>query len=135
VNLGARKPLRRSVDDAMLPLINLVFLLMVFFLLVGALASPEVLQVEPPRAEALQPQDAGRHSLLIAADGRLGLDREVFTREALPARAAAWVRAHPGESLQVKADAAFEARALVGILRSLRAAGVADVRLMAADAG
>lgn len=134
MKLGTPRPAARSVDDSMLPLINLVFLLMVFVLLLGAVAVPEVLPVQPPQATALRPGQAGHRGLLIAADGRLALDGEVFGAPALPARAAAWARRHPGQRLQVKADARFDAGALLRLLHVLREAGIEDLRLLAEDA-
>ena len=127
-------PRRARADDAMLPLINVVFLLMVFFMLVGALSPPEAFDLVPPRSNALDPSDAGARSLIVAADGRLGLGREAFAREQLPARAAAWRMQNPDAVLQVKADAAADTQAVLDVLDTLQAAGIARVELLAAGA-
>lgn len=131
-----RTPVRPKAngDDQMLPLINLVFLLLVFFMLVGAITPPEPFEIDAPQARQLDPADAGSRSLIVAADGRLGLGREVFAADDLPARAAAWQRAHPGEPLQVKADARLEAQRVVAMLGVLQDAGVRRISLLAADA-
>ena len=121
-------------DDQMLPLINLVFLLLVFFMLVGALTPPEAFELDAPRASRLDPADAGNRSLILAADGRIGLGRAVFAADELPARAAAWQREHPGQAMQVKADAALEAQQVVALLGVLHGAGVERVSLLAANA-
>ena len=118
----------------MLPLINVVFLLMVFFMLVGALAPPEALPVRPARAATLDPADASSGSLVVAADGRLGLAGEVFASDQLAARVAAWRAQQPHAVLQVKADAGAEAQGVLDVLEALRAAGVPRVELMAAPA-
>lgn len=121
-------------DDQMLPLINLVFLLLVFFMLVGALTPPEAFEINAPRARQLDPADAGSRTLILAADGRVGLGRAVFAVEDLPTRAAAWRRQHPGEGLQVKADAQLEAQRVVALLAVLHDAGVQRVSLLAESA-
>lgn len=127
--------MRRASDDANLPLINLVFLLMVFFLLVGTLAAPEALQVEPPVSQQLPRDraDADPDGLVIAADGRMALGAETLTDAGLDARLSKWAQENPGTHLRLKADANLEARTLVRILRRLRAAGVEHVRLLASD--
>ncbi|TDU31548.1 outer membrane transport energization protein ExbD [Panacagrimonas perspica] len=117
----------------MLPLINVVFLLMVFFMLVGSLSVRDVLEIEPARARQLAPADAGSGTLVIAADGRLGWGRRIFALDQLKAQAAAWQARHAGQTLEVKADAALEARAVVDILGVLRDAGIVQVKLLAAN--
>lgn len=130
----ARRARRAQRDEETLPLINLVFLLLVFFMLVGALSPPEAFDVDAPRAQRLAAADAGSHSLVLARDGRLGLGRAAFAPEELPARAAAWQQAHPGQVLQLKADAAAEAQHVVAVLEVLHRAGVERVSLMAVKA-
>ncbi|MGH8518058.1 MAG: ExbD/TolR family protein [Panacagrimonas sp.] len=125
-------PPRARADDAMLPLINVVFLLMVFFMLVGALSPPEAFELVPPRSNTLNPADAGGRSLIVAADGRLGLGREAFAQEQLAAHAATWLAQNPGAVLQVKADAAAEAQSVLEVLEVLQAAGITKVELLAA---
>ena len=126
-------PRRAGSGDTMLPLINIVFLLMVFFMLVGSLAPSEALEIEPARSQELTPADEGHRSLVIAADGRLAIGGEVFGLGQLPAHAATWRARHAGEPLEVKADAALEAQAVVSILETLRDAGITQVRLLAAN--
>lgn len=126
-------PRRSRTDEAMLPLINIVFLLMVSFMVVGALSPPDAFDLDPPRSETLPPSDAGAHSLIVAADGRLGLGRQAFPREQLAGRAAAWRAQNPDAVLQVKAAAAADTQAVLEVLDVLRAAGIARVELLAAQ--
>lgn len=126
------KPRRSRTEDVMLPLINIVFLLMVSFMLVGALSPPDAFDLDPPRSTTLIPSDAGAHSLVVAADGRLGLGRESFARDQLAARAIAWHAQNPDAVLQVKADAAADTQAVLEVLEVLRASGIQRVELLAA---
>jgi len=134
VRLPSATP-RRIVGtgNSMLPLINVVFLLMVFFMLVGSLSPRDAVDIEPARAHRLALADTGDGALVIAADGRLGWGRQVFTLGELGAQAAAWQARHGGQTLEVKADAALEAGTVVGILETLRGAGIAQVKLLAAN--
>lgn len=130
-------PPRRKVagsGDSMLPLINVVFLLMVFFMLVGSMAPRDALEIEPARAQELELADVGSRSLVMAADGRFALGDAVFEGEQLRAQAATWSARHPGETLELKADAALEAQAVIGVLETLRDAGVSRTKLLALNA-
>ncbi len=115
----------------MVPMINVAFLLLTFFLLLGRFGRPDILGVDPPRATRAAPASVGEADvLLLARDGRMALGREPIESRDLAMRAAAWQAEHPGEALRVKADAAAEAVDLVERLEILRDAGVAEVRLL-----
>lgn len=123
---------RRTGDD-MLPLVNIVFLLLIFFMLAGAVSTPDPLNVQPPRSMVDAAGDRLPSMLVVGADGRLALGREVFTLEGLAPRIDAWLTAAPpGFPLTVKADAETEALAIVTLLEALKRQGVTHVRLMTA---
>lgn len=118
----------------MLPLINVVFLLMVFFMLVGSMAPRDALDIEPARATDLALADAGSRSLVMASDGRFALGDAVFAPGQLSAQAATWNARHPGETLEIKADAALEAQSVIAVLETLRDVGIARTKLLAINA-
>lgn len=124
--MRARKARRRvgGVDDGVLPLINVVFLLLIFFMVAGRLAVGDPFRIEPLRAAGEGAPPGGEPLLLVAADGRLALDGEAVERAVLPARLAG------AERLRVKTDAAADSLAVARLLAELRAAGVAEARLM-----
>ncbi|SEA90386.1 ExbD/TolR family protein [Rubrimonas cliftonensis] len=121
-----RKPRRRTggVDDGVLPLINVVFLLLIFFMVAGRLAAGDPFEIAPTRAAMEGPAPGEAPLLLVAADGRLALDGAEISWDALPAALSGARR------LRVKADGAADSVALARLLASLRAAGVSEARLM-----
>jgi len=117
----------------MLPLVNIVFLLLIFFMLAGAVSAPDPLAVQPPRSMNDASGDDLPSMLVVGSDGRLALGREVFTIEGLPPRIDAWLSVvPPGFPLTVKADANAEALGIVNLLEVLKQQGVVNVRLMTA---
>jgi biopolymer transport protein ExbD len=69
-------PRPRDDDERVLPLINVVFLLLIFFMLAGALAPADPFRVDPPLSRSEAPPPAEPLTLLIGADGELALDGE-----------------------------------------------------------
>lgn len=121
-------------DYDLLPLINIVFLLLVFFLLSATLAPVDDLDHLPASAQAR----AGRDEpsvLRVRADGALEFAGVPLPPAELPAAARAWQQAHPDLALPVEADAGASAPAFLRLLHSLRDAGVQQVRLRARPAG
>ena len=123
-----------GLDRQMLPLINIVFLLMVFFMLVGTLTRPAVFQPEPLLTRSGTPVGQARDTLLVSGEGLLGFDDERFDLDQLDAFLRRWQSAHPQGTLRIRADAQLEARKLVQILSASHRAGVQQVQLMAAPA-
>ena len=118
------QPRRRHRADADVPTINLVFLLLVFFLLTATLAPPDPLGVAPPEGEgtAAPPGEA----VSVAADGTLALAgaRGEAALAALASR-------EPGP-LVLRADAGLPGEALAALLPRLRAAGATRIDLVLA---
>lgn len=127
-----RRPSPAAEHEGTLPLINVVFLLLIFFMVAGALERLDAFPVEAPRADAGEAAPPEEEVVLIGADGRLAFGTEIFpSAEALAGRVA---RARGGgeqRPLTVKADAGAEAAAVVEILHGLRAAGIRRVMLLA----
>ena len=124
-----------SEDDRILPLINVVFLLLIFFMVVGSLSAADPFAIEPLRSangEAGDPRDV---VLLIGADGRLALDGAEVEAAALQAAVAERLSAASHPEVHVKADGGAEAAAVVGVLETLRRAGAGRVRLMTVPDG
>jgi biopolymer transport protein ExbD len=126
----------RKIDseERILPLINVVFLLLIFFMLAGRLTDSGPFRVTPPEsAEAAAPQAPAEvpreATLLLAADGRLSLDGVVLEQSALLAAMAGRLAGNPGLAVRLKADGAAEATEVVAVMEILRDAGIARVQL------
>ncbi|MEM1064084.1 MAG: biopolymer transporter ExbD [Pseudomonadota bacterium] len=118
-----QSPSRRAL--AILPMINLAFLLLMFFLLTATIAPVPRVDLALSGAAATSAA-AAPDALFIAADGRVfyaGLEGSVVF-DAIAARDQA-------APLEIRADAALDARQLAGILPRLAALGVSEVTLVA----
>lgn len=132
------RPPRRRRTETLLPMVNVVFLLLIFFLISAKLSPPEPFAVTLPEALA-EVGTEGEFTLHLSATGDLGfLDQtgEAEVRAALAlARAnfcesADCVAAPP--SLLLRADAAAPAARLAALLPQLAGLGFAQVYLATA---
>ena len=120
MDFGARPARPRS--ESVVPMINVVFLLLIFFLMTATIVPPRPLEATPP--EAATAETAGRgETLHVGADGTLAYG-DVRGEAALGA-------VPPGTGLLVRADAGLPAADLARILARLAEAGVTDIRLVA----
>jgi biopolymer transport protein ExbD len=120
MDFGARP--RRPRGESVVPMINVVFLLLIFFLMTATITPPDPFGATPPEARAAERPERGQ-TLHVGPDGALALG-DLRGEAALAAIAA-------DAPLLVRADASLPASVLAGVLARLAEAGVADVRLVA----
>ncbi len=118
-----RKRRQSTRREPTIALINIVFLMLVFFMVAGTLARPldtDLRLVRTAELEGRAPPD----TLVVHADGRL-----MYRGEAI-ASVEAFYDARPEaerERVRVVPDAALPAVTLVNLARDLRAAGASSV--------
>lgn len=127
MKLPARETRRRA--ENLVPLINVVFLLLIFYMVTATLVRPDLFPVLPPasKSEAKAADEEAR--ILLAADGRLALDNHAIDRAALGPRIAARLAEKPGLRIVLKADARVPAKMLLAVMDLLREAGLRKVVL------
>ncbi len=122
----------RSSEENVLPLINVVFLLLIFFMIAGSLSATAPFELEPPEAASPQPTDAPSGGITIAADGRIAFGDEEVPLDALAERARRWREQRDGgRPLALRADGGTPSERLLEVIDALRQAGVERVRLLA----
>jgi len=112
-------------------LVDVVFLLLIFFLLAGSLQSGAPFEVVPPEGSVGLTLGEGPVAVWLAADGRVALGDEILAPESLVDRLSAVL---PGSSeVRLTADARARARHLLPVLEALREAGAGEIELVVRD--
>lgn len=132
MKLSARLEASRlaSIDDRIMPLINIVFLLLIFFLVAGAIREVEPVEVDPPRSVVEAESVADALTIYVASDGRIALGDTLLERDAFDQAIAAAVTADPDQPIRIVADRGVEAVNVISILETLRASGSSRVKLV-----
>jgi biopolymer transport protein ExbD len=115
-------------------MVNIVFLLLIFFMLAGRIAPAGPFPVTPPPSKSAGDLEPADLSLLVAADGRIALDGEIMTEEAVFEHIRRRIRTAGVRPATVTADGATAAGHVLKILDRLRGAGLRRVVLVAEDA-
>lgn len=122
---------RQRLDFA-LPTINVIFLLMLYFLVAGTLAERDELSVLPPTTTPLPAERLPRPLLLVTDDGRLVLDGIPVVPADIGDRAPVALEAARASELNLLVPAAMPAEPFLALLARLDAAGV-PVRLVTVE--
>lgn len=128
-----RKVTRRNnepEDFQMAPMIDMVFLLLVFFMTVATVAkSQRTVELELPDSEESKvPEDAsGRGILSVDAEGNFYIGEEVLTIEQIKAAISARIKADPELQIQVRADKNTEYSHVQKLLRTAAESGAYEI--------
>ena len=128
---GRRGP--RNDEERILPLINIVFLLLIVFMLAGQLNASDPFRIEPPFSISEGQAKERGMTILMDASGRLALDGAVIEAAALKEEVAARVAGGSIGEVRLKADGEVDAAKVVALLELLRDAGVETLQLLAAS--
>jgi biopolymer transport protein TolR len=127
-----RRPHRAPDEDArVLPLINIVFLLLIFFMITGHMSAQAPFELEPVQsASGSHPQSEGL-TVFMGSDGRLAVDGNPLTLQELEAL----VRSRQADDdaslrIRLQADGRTEAIRVVAVMEGLRAAGMERLELL-----
>jgi biopolymer transport protein ExbD len=111
------------------PLVDVVFLLLVFFMLVSRLDVPQTIAVEPP-AESCVGTLRGSVLIRIAPDGGLDLNGQVIAISDLPSTIRPFLDKDPHTRFLVKSAYEAPLQDLVQVLDGLHASGAEDPTLI-----
>ncbi len=117
---------RRTQDDLTLdvtPLIDVVFLLLIFFMVTTTFASRSGIGVKLPESKAKERPPSHVIELTLTAKGELFLDKGKVAPGQLGKALTAMAKAHAGEVVVIRADAAVHHGRVVKAMDAARAAG------------
>ncbi len=117
-------------SETIVALIDVVFFLLIFFMLIGRMDATAPFEVMPPIARTGADMPAGGVTLSVAADGALAFDGTPIARDDLPATLARRLRDTPGLRLRINAHRDAELRHVLPLVALAEAAGVPEVVLV-----
>lgn len=108
---------RHQSDDSLIPLINIVFLLLVFFMVAGQIRASAPAEIDLAQSSASNgPPSPPAMALHINVQGNIWLDGAPLTPEQLTT---ALNELEPGQSISLYADRQLKAEQLSQVLNSL----------------
>lgn len=117
-------------DDNMIPLINIVFLLLIFFMIAGHISQNND-DITVPDTQTDKPADQELSILQIDAAGQLMFQHQPLSLEALQAENLPSSWPSPSQGIAIQADKTLTADVLSSVLQSLRAQQFASIVLYA----
>ncbi|MFK7751583.1 MAG: ExbD/TolR family protein [Sedimentitalea sp.] len=117
-------------SETIIALIDVVFFLLVFFMLIGRMDATAPFDVAPPIALGGTDMPAGGATLSVSATGELALDGETIDASGLSETLSALVALDPEILLRVNAHRDAELRHVLPLISRAEALGLRDVVLV-----
>lgn len=111
------------------PLIDIVFLLLVFFMLTSTFMVPEAIELELPESSSATVTDITPIIVSLDQTGQLALNGERIEQEQLRGAIEALLKQDADSAITLKSDARTEVQQLLAVMDEIRAAGGTDVAL------
>ena len=124
----AEKQSQRRVTLDMSPMMDIVFLLLIFFLVTSTFLPDSGMDLELPESTTATQSELAPTMISVAEDGALRLDGEAISVEELQQRVAALPQSDR-QRITVRADARVDYGVIVRIMDALRNAGVNGLSL------
>ena len=122
-------PPRRQFET-LIPLINVVFLLLIFFLLAGTMSPPDPVAVALPQGELNDRERDLPATLVMEADGFVWLGDRVMDAKISGHMVEKYLKEQGTKRVAIKADQDAPAEALLLLMEGLREAGVEQVTIL-----
>lgn len=129
------RPVRRTAPETIIALIDVVFFLLVFFMLIGRMDATAPFEILPPQALTGSDMPAGGATVAIAADGTIALDGNTTEREEVPVRLAQRLEAEPALMIRINAHRDARLKEILPLVARIEALGAQDVMLVVTPSG
>ncbi len=127
MDFEGRSRIHAHLDIA--PLIDIVFLLLVFFMLTSTFLVPEAIELELPESNSAAMAETTPVIVALDASGRLALNGESVPLEHLRAAIEPLIDGNANAAITLKSDARTEVQQLLRVMDEIRAAGGENVAL------
>jgi biopolymer transport protein ExbD len=128
------EPRRRPPYETMVPLINVVFLLLIFFLLAGSMGPSEPVSVSLPKGTFDDRNTREPATLFMEKDGFVWLGKNMVPPELSGLLIKGFLKEAGTDRVAIKADQEAPADSLLTLMEGLRAAGVKEVTIQTEQA-
>ena len=121
---------KREIENV-LPLVNVVFLLLIFFMVAGSFTAPELYEVDLPYSDSEIRSDFDELKIIINNQGNLALNDQRVTLDSVAGEINLLMDgATEIKNIQLKADADADASLVVELIERLSATDIETVQIM-----
>lgn len=119
-------------DDNLIPLINIVFLMLIFFMVAGHISQSDPINVQPPNSVSDNHSKSDPVVIIVATDGQIAIEQTLVNKQDLATyinNKFEMAEDKQGFNLLVKVDANLAVEELQSVLQIIKQSGIKRVAL------
>ena len=122
------KKFRREIS--MVPLIDVVFQLLLFFLMAGTIQKFDIIPIDPPQAESGKIVDESTVVIMLGKHKEIILNDELVEIDEMIPIISDHLKLDPNKIITLKADSTIPAKELIEVMDYVKAAGGKNLSLV-----
>jgi biopolymer transport protein ExbD len=127
--------LRRARPINVISLIDIMFMLILFFMIAGHLEKVAIIEIALPLADSGQTMDEGPIEVMLGRYDEILINEELQDVNGVLATLKTQLALNPDRVITIKADALLDANKLVDFMQAVRDAGGRNLSLVTATTG
>lgn len=129
IDIDFTRTRKRAKAISMVPLIDVMLALLIFFLIAGRLEQVEVLKVEPPVSKSGEELAQGTIVIVLGKHDEVLINDELGTLEDVIPKLKEQLKFNPKRVITLKADNRMKATRLIEVMNAIRTAGGENLTL------
>jgi biopolymer transport protein ExbD len=125
-----QRPHRKKHQVSVIPLINVIFLLLMFFIVAGTIEVVDTLDVALPMANSGVSKPPVNAVIYLGRDGNVAINSDLVSKKDLKTIIKTLFIENPEQKISIKSDAGVPAQTLVMIMNLIEESGGTDVSLV-----
>ena len=135
MSYAQRKRQSQQAEIDMTPMLDIVFIMLIFFIVTTSFVKESGIEVNPPEAQTRQQQDNASIFVAINADGDVWIDNRLIDIRSVRTVIARLHAQNPEGAVVIQSDENARTRELVSVMDQIRLAGVEKVAIAARSTG
>lgn len=119
----------QSSDIDMTPMLDIVFIMLIFFIVTTSFVKESGIDVNRPTAQTAEKKEQGHIIVSIKANGEIWIDKRAVDVRAVRANVARLHAENPLGSVIIAADRETKTHVLVQVMDQIRLAGIANASI------
>ena len=123
--------MKRTVNINLTPMIDMVFILLIFFIVTTSFVKETGVEINRPTAKTAERKEQGNILVAITKNGEIWIDRRRVEAPAVRANVERLRALNPEGSVIIQADVQSETGLLIKVIDQIRLAGIINISIAA----
>ncbi|WP_198264970.1 ExbD/TolR family protein [sulfur-oxidizing endosymbiont of Gigantopelta aegis] len=124
-------PMKRPVNINLTPMIDMVFILLIFFIVTTSFVKETGVEINRPTAKTAERHEQGNILVAITKKGTIWIDRRQVETHSVRANIERLKAQNPEGSVIIQADAVAQTGVLIKVIDQVRLAGISNISIAA----